>query len=39
MSRLEKVQALWGEQKEKTIHGGCHAQQWGIRAVFWPMSM
>src|SRR5258707_57581 len=35
MSRLEKIQALRGEQKENAPHSGCHAQQWGIRAVLW----
>jgi len=35
MSRLEKIQALRGEQNEKTLHDGCNAQRWGIRAVLW----
>ena len=35
MSRLERIEAHRGEQKEKTPRGGCNAQQRGIRAAFW----
>src|SRR5713101_1350395 len=35
MSRLETNLTPWGEQKENALQGGCNAQQWAIKAVFW----